>query len=142
MLNVSIASYAGWPAYDTFHIVSFSGRLVYDPNPLRSNPNPKKPVSGSCRVHGLGRTLTPLTVRNMHKQIRKSERNPNWWAFNCFQDSCYYLETIKSKNKNNICLIVTNAIKSPNIFMPNEMSLLTQPVLEISGKIIKFTIFQ
>ena len=38
----------------------FSGRPVYDPNPLRPNPNPKKSVSGSCRVRGLGRTLTPL----------------------------------------------------------------------------------
>ena len=55
-----IAGYAGWPDYDTFFIVSFSGQPVYDPNPLRSNPNPKKPVSGSCRVHGLGQTLTPL----------------------------------------------------------------------------------
>ena len=32
------------------------------PNPLRSNPNPKKLVLGSCRVRGLGRTLTPLTL--------------------------------------------------------------------------------
>ena len=39
-----------------------SGRPVYDPNPLRPNPNPKKPVSGSCRVRGLGRTLTPLIL--------------------------------------------------------------------------------
>ena len=60
MSNVSIAGYASWPAYDTFLIVSLSGRPVYDPNPLRFNPNPKKSVSGSCRVHGLGRTLTPL----------------------------------------------------------------------------------
>ena len=37
-----------------------SDRPVYDPNPLRPNPNPKKPVSGSCRVRGLGQTLTPL----------------------------------------------------------------------------------
>ena len=37
-----------------------SGRPVYDPNPLRPNPNPEKSVSGSCRVRGLGRTLTPL----------------------------------------------------------------------------------
>ena len=61
MSNVSIAGYAGWPTYDTFLIVSLTDRPVYDPNPLRSNPNPKKPVSGSCRVHGLGRTLTPLS---------------------------------------------------------------------------------
>ena len=59
---MSIAGYAGWPAYDTFLIVLLSGRPVYDPNPLRPNPNPKKPVSGSCRVHGLGRTLTPLLL--------------------------------------------------------------------------------
>ena len=57
---MSIAGYAGWPAYDTFFIVSLSSRPVYDPNPLRHNPNPKKPVSSSCRVRGLGRTLTPL----------------------------------------------------------------------------------
>jgi len=39
-----------------------SGRPVYDPNPLRLNPNPKKPVSGSCRVRGLGRALTALVL--------------------------------------------------------------------------------
>ena len=60
MSNVSIADYAGWPACDTFLIVSVLGWPIYDPNPLRPNPNPKKPVSGSCRVRGLGRTLTPL----------------------------------------------------------------------------------
>ena len=54
-------SIAGWPVYDPFLIVSLSGRPVYDPNSLRPNPNPKKPVLGSCRVHGLGQTLTPLT---------------------------------------------------------------------------------
>ena len=64
MSNVSIAGYAGWPAYDTFLIVLFLGRPVYNPNPLRSNPNLKKPVSGSCRVCGLGRTLTPLIKYN------------------------------------------------------------------------------
>ena len=62
MSNVSIAGYAGWPAYDTFLIVSLSSRPIYDPNPLRPNPNPKKPVLSSCRVHGLGRTLTPLEM--------------------------------------------------------------------------------
>ena len=41
-----------------------SGRPVYDPNPLRPNPNPEKSVSGSCRVRGLGRTLTPLQFTN------------------------------------------------------------------------------
>ena len=56
-----IAGYAGWLVYDTFLIVSFSGWPVYDPNPLRPNPNSKKPVSGSCRVCGLGWTLTPLS---------------------------------------------------------------------------------
>ena len=45
-----------------FLIVSLSGRPVYDPNPLRPNPNPKKPVLGSCRVRGLGQTLTPLSL--------------------------------------------------------------------------------
>ena len=61
MSNVSIT---GWPTYDTFFIVSLSGWPVYDPNPLRFNHNPKKPVLGSCRVHGLGRTLTPLIKYN------------------------------------------------------------------------------
>ena len=59
---MSIAGYASWLAYDTFLIVSLSGRPIYDPNPLRSNPNPKKPVLGSCYVRGLGRTLTPLSM--------------------------------------------------------------------------------
>ena len=57
---MSVTGYAGWPAYDTFLIVSLSGQPVYDPNPLRPNPNPKKPVLGSCRVRELGRILTPL----------------------------------------------------------------------------------
>ena len=60
MSNVSIVGYTGWPAYDMFLIVSLSGWPVYDLNPLRSNLNLKKPVSDSCRVRGLGRTLTPL----------------------------------------------------------------------------------
>ena len=42
--------------------MSLSGRPVYDPNPLRPNPNPKKPMSGSCCIRGLGRTLTPLDI--------------------------------------------------------------------------------
>ena len=33
-----------------------------DPNPLRSNPNPKKPVLDLYRVRGLGRTLTPIFI--------------------------------------------------------------------------------
>ena len=65
MSNVSIAGYVGWPACDTFLIVLLSGRPVYDPNPLRPNPNPKKPVLGSCRVRGLGRTLTPLVFSEL-----------------------------------------------------------------------------
>ena len=43
-----------------FLIMSLLGRPVYDPNPLKPNPNPQKHVSGSCRVRGLGQTLTPL----------------------------------------------------------------------------------
>ena len=62
MSNVSIAGYADWPTYDTFLIISFSGRPVYNSNPLRPNINPKKSISGSCRVHELGRTLTPLSI--------------------------------------------------------------------------------
>ena len=59
---MSIAGYAGLLAYDTFLIVSLSGWLVYDLNPLRPNPNLKKLVSGSCCVRGLSRTLTPLPI--------------------------------------------------------------------------------
>ena len=65
MSNVFIVGYAGWSAYDTFLIVSLSSRPVYDSNPLRLNPNPKKRVSGSCRVCELGRTLTPLVKREL-----------------------------------------------------------------------------
>ena len=54
--------FLGWPIYDTFLIVSLSDRPIYDPNPLRPNPNPKKPVSASCRVRRLGQTLTPLEI--------------------------------------------------------------------------------
>ena len=54
----------GWLVYDPFLIVSLSGWPVYNPNPLRSNPNLKKPMSGSCRVRGLGRILTPLVMRD------------------------------------------------------------------------------
>ena len=52
------------PLYDMFFIVLHSGRPVYNPNLLRPNPNPQKPVSSLCHVHGLGRTLTPLN-KNM-----------------------------------------------------------------------------
>ena len=57
---MSIVGYAGWLAYDIFHIVSISSLLIYDPNPLRPFPNQQKPVSGSYRVCGLSQTLTPL----------------------------------------------------------------------------------
>ena len=43
--------------------MSLSDRPVYDPNPLKPNRNPKKPVSSLCRVRGLGRTLTPLLTQ-------------------------------------------------------------------------------
>ena len=72
MSNVSITSYVGWPTYGTFFIVLFSSRLVYDPNPLRPNLNLKNLVSGSCRVQGLGRILTPQrqTTHLKEKHIR------------------------------------------------------------------------
>ena len=38
--NGFIAGHVGQPVYDTFLIVSLSGRSVYDPSPLRPNPNP------------------------------------------------------------------------------------------------------
>ena len=70
---MSIAGYAGWPAYDTFLIVLLSGRPIYDPNPLRLNPNPEKPMLGSCRVRRFGRTLTPLLTA--HKAQRRNVKN-------------------------------------------------------------------
>jgi len=66
MSNVSIAGYVSWPVYDMFLIILLSGRPVYDPNSLRSNPNQKKPMSCLCRVRGLGRTLTPLLDTMRH----------------------------------------------------------------------------
>ena len=57
---MSIAGCTGWPNNDTFFIMSLLGWPIYDPNPLSSNPNPQKPVSGLCRVCKLGWTLTPL----------------------------------------------------------------------------------
>ena len=110
MSNVSIAGYAGWPAYDTFLIMSLSGWPVYDPNPLRPNPNPKKPVSGSCRVRGLGWTLTPLLAGSsecsthwpptkdiqkgracyyFHGQRCKVTTSSSWWC------NCYYFDDCK-----------------------------------------------
>ena len=59
---MSITDYAGLPVYDTFLIMLLSSQPVYDLNPLRPNPNPKKPVSGSCCVHRLGRALTALVI--------------------------------------------------------------------------------
>ena len=47
MSNVSIAGYASWLTYDMVLIVSLLGWPVYDPNPLRPNPNQKKYMSGS-----------------------------------------------------------------------------------------------
>ena len=62
MSIVSIASHVSWSTYDTFFIVLLSGRPVYDQNPLRPNPNLQKLVSCSCRIRGLGQTLTPLVL--------------------------------------------------------------------------------
>ena len=62
MSNVSITGYVGWPAYNTFLIVSLLGRPIYDPNSLKSNPNPKNPVSSLYRVHELGHVLTTLVL--------------------------------------------------------------------------------
>ena len=65
---MSIAGHAGWPTYDTFLIMSRLGWHVYDPNPLRPNPNPQKLVLGSCRVRRMGWTLTPLEILNKGEQ--------------------------------------------------------------------------
>ena len=69
MSNVSITRYMGWPTYDTFLIVSLMDWPVYDPNPLKPNPNPRKPMSGLCRVRGLGRTLIPLNLLRSFKKL-------------------------------------------------------------------------
>ena len=42
--------------------MSLLGRPVYDPNPLRPNPNLQKLMLSSCCVRGLGRTLTLLNA--------------------------------------------------------------------------------
>ena len=68
---MSIASYAGWPAYDTFPIVSLLGQPIYDPNPLRPNFNSEKPMSSSCRVRGLDQILTLLCSTQLASQQRK-----------------------------------------------------------------------
>ena len=103
MSNVSIAGYAGWPAYDTFLIVSLLGRPVYDPNPLRPNPNPKKSVSGSCRVRGLGRTLTPLYMR---KDPLSLSTQKNWDVYKYQFD-----------NKRNLCITVLRALLYTSSFL-------------------------
>ena len=113
MSNMSIM---GWPAYDTFLIVSLSGRPVYDPNPLRSNPNPKKPVSDSCHVRGLGWTLTPLII--LSKYFKKTKERltsasggkmqiefkiPN--AHVCQDNTCFKTTFVLVKNMANSAIL-------------------------------------
>ena len=57
---IAVAGHVGWLSYEQFLIVLLLGQPVYDPNPLRPNPNSQKPVLGLCHVRGLGRTLTAL----------------------------------------------------------------------------------
>ena len=85
MSNVSIAGYASWPAYDMFFIMLLSGRPVYDPNSLRPNPNQKKPVSGSCCVRRLGRTLIPLPDTMRHILPWRSSRIKGSSAYSTHQ---------------------------------------------------------
>ena len=87
--NVSIAGYAGWPVYDPFFIVSLSGRPVYDQNPLRPNPNPKKPVSGSCCVRGLGRTLTPLSLPTLMRVLPRGDLGLYFYLY-LFSCACIF----------------------------------------------------
>ena len=94
---MSIAGYASWPAYDTFLIVSLSGQPIYDPNPLRLNPNPKKPVSGSCRVHGLDRTLTLLLWCIFLHWLKRKRK---WWLRVVKGGLCD--NQIKKKEKKNL----------------------------------------
>ena len=113
MSNMSIM---GWPAYDTFFIVSLSSRPVYDPNPLRSNPNPKKPVSDSCHVRGLGWTLTPLII--LSKYFKKTKERltyasggkmqiefkiPN--AHVCQDNTCFKTTFVLVKNMANSAIL-------------------------------------
>ena len=69
---MSNAGYASWPIYDTFLIMLFSDQPVYDPDSLRPNPNPQKPVLDSYRVRGLGRILTPL-LNNQGDHVYRDE---------------------------------------------------------------------
>ena len=59
------------PLMTCFLSYRFSGRPVHDLNSLRPNPNPQKPVSGSCRVCVLGRTLTPL-INTTYESVIKA----------------------------------------------------------------------
>ena len=108
---MSIAGYMGWPAYDTFLIVSLTGWPVYDPNPLRPNPNPKKPVSGLCRVCGLGQTLTPLLLVLFFSYSLKSLSN---WMFQLLISSrfCWW---IRYTSPSSSWLVDINALKDTKI---------------------------
>ena len=52
----------------------FSSRSIYDPNPLRPNPNSQKLVSSSCRIYRLSWTLTPLIA---HQTLERKKKKNN-----------------------------------------------------------------
>ena len=131
-------SIMGWPAYDTFLIVSLSGRPVYDPNSLRSNPNPKKPVSDSCHVRGLGWTLTPLII--LSKYFKKTKERltsasggkmqiefkiPN--AHVCQDNTCFKTTFVLVKNMANSAILGNPFMCLLYPFVTNSEGITTHP---------------
>ena len=74
MSNVSIVGYVGWPTYDTFLIVSLS---VYDPNPLRPNPNPQKIRVGFMSCSRVGWNIDTPKLRQEERQPFR-HWDPHW----------------------------------------------------------------
>ena len=97
---MSIAGYAGWPTYDTFLIVSLSGRPAYEPNPLRPNPNPKKNRVGFVSCSRVGSnidtptyswtlTLIPNWTYSVVTIFHFQCTTPNIWVTNQLHESKY-----------------------------------------------------
>ena len=68
--NGFIAGHVGQPVYDTFLIVSLSGRSIYDPSPLRPNPNPSKPVSCSRVGSNIVALIILLLIIDLFHQMK------------------------------------------------------------------------
>ena len=143
---MSIAGFAGWLAYDMFLIVSLLGRPIYDPNPLRHNPNPKKPVLVSYRVRELGWTLTSLgcssTVCTMHYfhftthyRCSKSSSSQLWYGFLLM---CVLRAHIKPFIFRNIFLEIEKVLTTRND--PNDFSARTEIMPKTSNYMISHAI--